>query len=55
VPAVFSQLIASQDAVVWTDEARAENAAYRRWTLYGYIAIALFVASLAVAAYFVYF
>jgi type VI protein secretion system component VasK len=54
VPAVFAQLVAGQDAVAWTEAARREDAAFRRWTRYGYAAIGLFVVSLAVAGYFVY-
>jgi hypothetical protein len=42
VPGVFRLLVENQNAVAWTGEALAEEADYRRWTFYGYAALACF-------------
>jgi hypothetical protein len=50
VPAVVNRLIEGQSSVSWTGAALAEDARYRRWTTYGYMAMAaVLVAGLLLA------
>jgi hypothetical protein len=50
VPAVVNRLIEGQSSVSWTGAALAEDARYRRWTTYGYMAMAaILVAGLLLA------
>ena len=51
LPGVFQQLVQSQNCVAWTDAALAEEADYRRWTVYGYAALALFCIAFVVLLY----
>jgi hypothetical protein len=44
---VLRRAIDNQNYVVWTADALAEDADYRRWTLLGYLGLAVFVAALA--------
>lgn len=50
-PGVFQQLMQNQNAVIWTKEALAEEADYRRWTTYGYAALAIFCITVTVIIY----
>jgi hypothetical protein len=47
IAGVFRKLIENQDYVSWTAEALAEDAAYRRWTRFGYIGLALLTLGVA--------
>jgi hypothetical protein len=51
VPGVFQQLVQNQNAVAWTREALTEEADYRRWTTYGYAALAIFILAVVVIIY----
>jgi hypothetical protein len=50
VAGVFRRLKQCEDVVSWTPEAFAEEEHARRWTQYGYVALAVFVGVIAVAA-----
>jgi hypothetical protein len=47
VASVFRYLLENQNYVAWTPEALQEEVDYRRWTAFGYLALALIVAMLA--------
>jgi hypothetical protein len=49
VPGVFQRLLDAQAYVSWTDDALAEDAAYHRWTQYGYIALPVFAVGVVAA------
>ena len=50
VPAVVQRLVDGQNSVSWTGPALAEDARYRRWTVYGYMAmVAVLVAGVVLA------
>lgn len=51
VAGVFPLLVQSQNAVAWTPLPLAEDTAYRRWTFFGYVSIALVLVGLIVVAY----
>jgi hypothetical protein len=51
VAGVFPLLIENQNFVSWTDEALAEEAAYRRWTAYCYTGFGLLTAALVTGFY----
>jgi hypothetical protein len=51
VAGVFPLLTENQNFVRWTDEALAEEAAYRRWTVYGYAGFGLLTAVVATGFY----
>ena len=53
LPGVFRRLIESQDYVSWTPDALAEEAAYLRWTRYGYLGLGLVTAACAALAVYV--
>ncbi len=50
----FKKVEASQAAVAWTDDAYAVDAGYRRWTLLGYVALAVILLAVAALAVFVF-
>jgi hypothetical protein len=52
VAGVFPLLIQHQNAVAWTPQPLLEEAAYHRWTLLGYVGLAVVSISLIAAAYF---
>jgi hypothetical protein len=51
VPGVFRLLSDNQNAVAWTPAARAADAAYRRWAMFGYLAIGAFMAGVGYLCY----
>jgi type VI protein secretion system component VasK len=51
VPGVFQHLVQHQNAVAWTQDALDEEADYRRWTVYGYAALAIFCIAVTVIIY----
>jgi len=52
VPGVFQKVTQNQHCVSWTQQALADEATYARWTQYGYVALAAFVALVAGAVAF---
>jgi hypothetical protein len=50
----FKKVEGSQAAVAWTDEAYATDAGYRRWTLAGYVALAVILVGVLGLAAFVF-
>jgi hypothetical protein len=52
IPGVFRRLTECQDFVAWTSDAVREDAAFRSWTRYGYIALAVLTVACAALAVF---
>jgi hypothetical protein len=55
IAGVFRRLTENQNFVSWTDEALQHEAAYERWTRYGYAGISVCVVLVAGLAFYVFF